>query len=62
MLYRNADGNLIEINKNDFINDKLYYEKIIELKLYFSKLQEKQNVKKKYSTFIINNIINAKNF
>jgi len=62
MLYRNIDGNLIEINKNDFINDKIYYEKIMKLKISFSKLQEKQNVKKKYSTFIIDNIINSKNF
>ena len=28
MLFRTIDGKLIEINKYDFKNDKLYYEKI----------------------------------
>jgi hypothetical protein len=28
MLFRTVDGKLIEINKYDFKNDKLYYEKI----------------------------------
>jgi hypothetical protein len=32
MLFRNIDGSLIEIKKCNFINDKLYYNKIIELK------------------------------
>lgn len=28
MLFRTVDGKLIEINKYDFKNDKIYYEKI----------------------------------
>jgi hypothetical protein len=32
MLYRTIDGKLIEINKYDFKNDKLYYEKILSIK------------------------------
>jgi len=32
MLFRTQDGKLIEINKYDFINDKLYYQKLIEIK------------------------------
>ena len=32
MLFRTADGKLIEINKYDFKNDKLYYEKIMSIK------------------------------
>jgi hypothetical protein len=28
MLFRTLDGKLVEINKYDFKNDKLYYEKI----------------------------------
>lgn len=32
MLFRTANGELIEINKYDFKNDKLYYQKIIEIK------------------------------
>ena len=29
MLFRNNDGSLIEIKKNNFVNDKLYYIKIL---------------------------------
>jgi len=32
MLFKNSNGELIEINKYDFKNDKIYYEKIMELK------------------------------
>jgi len=32
MLFRKNIGNLIEIKKYDFSNDKLYYEKIMEIK------------------------------
>jgi len=32
MLFRTNKGELIEINKYDFINDKLYYQKIMEIK------------------------------
>jgi hypothetical protein len=32
MLYRRSDGKLIELNIYNFINDKLYYEKVIEIK------------------------------
>ena len=46
-----------EINKSDFINDLFFYKKIIELKLPFSKVYEKNNVEKNYSTLIINNLI-----
>lgn len=31
MLFRTNQGKLIEIKRCDFINDKLYYSKIIEL-------------------------------
>ena len=31
MLFRSIDGKLIEINKYDFKNDKLYYEKIMSI-------------------------------
>ena len=62
MLYRNIDGILVEINKNDFINDKIFYEKIMKLKISFSKLYEINKNKNNYSTFIINDLINAKNF
>jgi hypothetical protein len=31
MLFRTADGKLVEINKYDFKNDKLYYKKLMEI-------------------------------
>ena len=31
MLFRDANGNLVEINRQDFKNDELYYQKIMEL-------------------------------
>lgn len=32
MLFRTLKGNIIEINKYDFINDKIYHNKIFQLK------------------------------
>jgi hypothetical protein len=29
MLYRNNEGNLIQINKRDFLNDEIYYKQLI---------------------------------
>jgi hypothetical protein len=37
MIFRTANGALIEINKYDFKNDVLYYKKIFEVKNGFSK-------------------------
>ena len=32
MLFRTSKGELVEIKKYDFSNDKLYYQKLIEIK------------------------------
>ena len=32
MLFRDINGKLIELNRYDFKNDKLYYQKIMEIK------------------------------
>ena len=37
MLFRTNTGALIEIKKYDFPNDKLYYQKIMEIKKPFTK-------------------------
>lgn len=37
MLFRTLTGELIEINKYDFKNDKIYYEKIMEIQSLFAK-------------------------
>ena len=31
MLFRNKDGILVEINRYDFKNDEIYYQKIMDL-------------------------------
>lgn len=55
MLFRNINGNLVEINKYDFNNDKAYYQKIMEIKQVFTKLSESKYPN--YSTYIINNTL-----
>ena len=37
MLFRTINGELIEIKKYDFPNDKLYYQKIMEIKKRLAK-------------------------
>jgi hypothetical protein len=38
MVFRNAQGKLIFFNKYDFKNDEMYYRKIMELQMSFTKL------------------------
>jgi hypothetical protein len=45
MLFRANDGRLVEIKKYNFVNDKLYYEKIIEVKKPLPKLEKTFNYK-----------------
>jgi hypothetical protein len=54
MLFRTHNGDLIELKKYNFSNDKLYYEKIMEIKkpllfsckeIYFAKLKKTSNNK-----------------
>ena len=40
MIFRTINGELIEINKYDFKNDILYYQKIMEMKQKFTKLEK----------------------
>ena len=51
MLFRDVSGNLIELNRYDFKNDKLYYQKIIEIKKQFTKLNK--NEYSNYSNYVI---------
>lgn len=37
MLFRTNTGELVEIKRYDFPNDKLYYKKIMDIKQPFSK-------------------------
>jgi len=57
MLFRNISGDIIEINKYDYINDYIYYTKIMEIKETFSKVTKiKNNIN--YSNIIVNSIYN----
>ena len=51
MLFRDSNGNLIELNRYDFKNDKLYYQKIIEIKQLFTKLNKSEY--SNYSDYVI---------
>jgi len=58
MIFRNIEGLLIEINKKDFINDKLFYKKIMQLKNSFSKFNKTDNnYRDNYSNIVINKLI-----
>ena len=51
MLFRDSNGNLIELNKYDFKNDKAYYQKIMEIKKQFTKSNKKEYPN--YSNYVI---------
>lgn len=55
MLFRDINGNLIELNRYDFKNDKLYYQKIMEIKKQFTKSTQLKN--SNYSNCIINQLL-----
>ena len=43
MIIRNINGELIKVNKYDYANDMIYYEKIMNIKKEFSKDCEFEN-------------------
>ena len=45
MLFRRDDGSLVEIKKYNFVKDKLYYEKLLEIKKPLPKLEKTFNNK-----------------
>jgi len=53
MLFRNAEGKLVEINRYDYKNDHIYYKKILQLKNLINNDPKEFN----YSKFLIQNII-----
>lgn len=50
MLFRTNEGKLIELNKYDFINDKLYYQKLLEINKPLPKLEKTFNYKNNKQT------------
>ena len=64
MIFRNINGELIEINRFTFKNDKLFFQKIMDLKKPFTKLNDSLqkntlNIEKNDNTNFSNYIINA---
>jgi hypothetical protein len=62
MLFRNKEGNLIEINKYDYKNDIIYYNKIMNNNNQIKTKEEIKETKtgqtiKTVSTFYTNEII-----
>jgi|UniRef100_A0A6C0DU84 hypothetical protein len=53
MLFRNAEGKLVEINRYDYKNDHIYYKKILQLKNLINNDAKEFN----YSKILIQNII-----
>jgi len=53
MIIRNIHGKLIQINKYDYANDKIYYEKIMSIMKDFTKdhLSNNNNNQNKVSSF-----------
>jgi len=62
MLFRDFDGNLIQLNRYDFKNDKLYYKKIMEIKQQSTKSNKDTNKNEyiNYSNYVINNTLKEK--
>ena len=40
MIFRLPNGNLVNVVKSDYINDKLYYERLVELHKSVPKLEK----------------------
>ena len=54
MLFRDLNGNIIQINKNEFISDSDYYKKIASIYGFvdYPKNDKKENSKNKILDFI----------
>ena len=50
MLFRNKEGNLVELNRYDYTNDHIYYKKIMKTK---NLLKETTSKEGNYSNFLI---------
>jgi hypothetical protein len=43
MIFRNSKGQLVEINKYDYSNDMIYYEKIMNIQKEIAKCNSSKN-------------------
>jgi hypothetical protein len=60
MIIRNKNGDLVKINRYDYTNDLIYYEKIMNIKKEFTKERECDNINNlnKPSNFFIPKKVN----
>lgn len=56
MIFRDSNGELIEINRYHFKNDKLYYSKIMDIKKQFTKSDKQKNVNSNINQNIIDKL------
>jgi hypothetical protein len=56
MIFRNSKGELIEINKYDYSNDMIYYEKIMNIQKEIAKCNNE--IKNNSKNSIVKNIFN----
>lgn len=62
MIIRNINGELIKVNKYDYANDMIYYEKIMNIKKAFSKDCEfENNTSHKTNNFFSHKKVDNKN-
>jgi len=52
MIIRNINGELIKLNKYDYANDMIYYEKIMNIKKEFTKDNHIENKNIRNNTFL----------
>ena len=52
MIIRNINGDLIKLNKYDYANDMIYYEKIMNIKKEFTKDNHNENKNIRNNTFL----------
>ena len=64
MIFRNQDGKLVEINRYDYVNDSIYYNKIMNIKKKNCHFQNSLNKdgdscrsSKNYSNLLIEELI-----
>ena len=64
MIFRNNNGELLDINKCDFKNDRLFYKKIVDIKKPepFTKLNEMDEMKQMNQTNDMKKYIKKVNF
>lgn len=61
MIFYNTKGELINLDRSNFISDEVYYKKIMELQYNFAKFYSKSVMYITNNTINTNNIINYDN-